>query len=265
MVSGAGTRSVRRKDKDSPEEGFDFPGFNIRRYRGKNGKKIKTIIKPSKDSINKIRGRLREEWMSLKNKEVKVITRRLNPIIRGWSNYYRTVVSTRVFSSLDCWMMRREARYVKQRHPTRSWRWQQERYWGRLNPNRADNWVFGDTAPLRDKPTYAKDKMSCQHITKFSWTKIRRHILVKGRSSPDDPRLRRYWEKRMRRGTIELTESYRRLADKQKDRCPYCNESLFNGEELHKHHIIPRNKGGKDSYRNLMLVHHVCHQQKHCG
>ena len=53
------------------EEGFDFLGFNIRRYRGKNGE-VKTLIKPSKDSVSKIRSKLREEWMNLKNADVKI-------------------------------------------------------------------------------------------------------------------------------------------------------------------------------------------------
>ena len=66
----------------------------------------------------------------------------------------------------------------------------------------------------------------------------------------------------MRKSAIKLTESYRKLANKQKGRCPFCNESLFNGEKLHKHHIIPRSKGGKDAYRNLTLVHYICHQQQ---
>ncbi|MEO1432849.1 MAG: HNH endonuclease signature motif containing protein [Cyanobacteria bacterium J06633_8] len=47
--------------------------------------------------------------------------------------------------------------------------------------------------------------------------------------------------------------------------CPTCRESLFNGEELHVHHIIPKSKGGKDTYKNLQLVHLMCHQQIHYG
>jgi RNA-directed DNA polymerase len=34
------------------------------------------------------------------------------------------------------------------------------------------------------------------HLLKFSWFRIERHILVKGRSSPDDPNLKSYWQDR---------------------------------------------------------------------
>ncbi|WP_267876599.1 HNH endonuclease [Moorena producens] len=44
-----------------------------------------------------------------------------------------------------------------------------------------------------------------------------------------------------------------------------CQESLFNTEELHVHHVIPKSKGGLDNYKNLQLVHILCHQRIHYG
>ena len=69
------------------DEGFDFLGFNIRRYSGK------LLIKPSKDAIKKVRARLRDEMHALRGSNAKAVVKKLNPVIKGWATYYRTVVS----------------------------------------------------------------------------------------------------------------------------------------------------------------------------
>uniref|UniRef100_UPI0024BECA65 group II intron maturase-specific domain-containing protein n=1 Tax=Rhizomonospora bruguierae TaxID=1581705 RepID=UPI0024BECA65 len=77
-------------------QGCDFLGFGIRRYR--NGK---LIIKPSHAAVKRIRKRLAEEMRTLRGANASAVIARLNPIIRGWACYYRTVVSGKVFNALD--------------------------------------------------------------------------------------------------------------------------------------------------------------------
>ncbi len=91
-----------------------------------------------------MRAKLRDEWRRLRGANALAVIKKLNPIIRGWANYHRVVVASRTFQSLDEWMFRREVCYVSRTHPTKSRNWTRERYWGRLNKERADNWVFGD-------------------------------------------------------------------------------------------------------------------------
>ena len=67
----------------------------------------------------------------------------------------------------------------------------------------------------------------------------------------------------MKAGSAQLTESSQKIADRQRGKCPMCNESLFNGEEIQKHHILPKDEGGTETYKNLQLVHYFCHQQMH--
>ncbi len=69
--------------------------------------KHKVLITPSKDAIKRFVQKVREEWMTLKGAPPAGIIKHLNPIIRGWANYYRTVVSKRVFQKLDHWLHRR--------------------------------------------------------------------------------------------------------------------------------------------------------------
>jgi RNA-directed DNA polymerase len=65
------------------DDGVDFLGFNVRRYRGK------LLIKPSKAAVKRIRERLTAEMKALRGDNAQAVLIRLNPIIRGWSAYYR--------------------------------------------------------------------------------------------------------------------------------------------------------------------------------
>jgi RNA-directed DNA polymerase len=75
--------------------------------------------------------------------------------------------------------------------------------------------------------------------------------------------LKEYWEKRSQRQIADFVPSKQKMAKKQDFICPVCSQSLFNGEELHTHHIVPVEAGGEEKYRNLLLVHEDCHNQIH--
>lgn len=165
-------------------EGFDFLGFNIRHYEVPTSKTgIKLLIKPSKESVQNIRNKLRNEWLNCKGKSVDVVIKKLNPIIRGEANYFRIGVSSEIFNSLDHWLYEKQKRYAKHTHRNKSDKWRKAKYWGRLNLDRPnDNWVFGN-------------KQSGAYMLKYAWFPIERHVLVKGKSSPDDPKLKDKREK----------------------------------------------------------------------
>jgi RNA-directed DNA polymerase len=233
-------------------DGFDFLGFTVRHYRDiTRPTGYKVLIKPSKDSVKKIRSRLRDEWRSLPGQNAEAVIQRLNPIIRGWASYFRHGASSKTFSALDHWMFKRQVRYVNRSHCKKSKAWKKARYWGRLNPHRKDNWVFGN-------------KRTRHYLEKSDWTRIiPRHILVQGTSSPDDAQLDWYWRKREKTKVRSLTPLQRRLAYSQRFECETCGDHLLNGEELHVHHVIPRRSPGATAESNLRLVHLYCHQQIH--
>lgn len=234
--------------------GFDFLGFNIRNYKtpltSRSGYKL--LIKPSKDSVTKVRARLRTEWRSLNGAQVAAVVKRLNPIIRGWANYFRIGVAQKTFEGLDNWMFHRQVRWARYRHPNKPWYWLKQRYWGKLYATRNDQWVFGD-------------KRTTMALLKFNWFPIERHVLVRGTASPDDGQLTAYWQARQQAKAKDLPGKHQRIARQQNYRCPLCRESLFNEEEIHVHHKEPRSNGGTNRYNNLVLVHLYCHQQIHKG
>jgi hypothetical protein len=108
---------------------FDFLGCNIRRYPCG-----KLLIKPSKTAVTRIRRRLAEEMRSLRGAAPAVIIGRLNPIITGWAAYYRGVVSTQTFHTLDHYLWRLTYRWALRRHPNKPRKWIKARYFGPFHP-----------------------------------------------------------------------------------------------------------------------------------
>jgi RNA-directed DNA polymerase len=232
-------------------EGFDFLGFNVRHYpcpqTSRSGYKLR--ITPSKKAVLGKVEEIRDIWLALHGHSVKAVLWKLNPIIRGWADYYRKSVASKTFAKLDKWMFHRQVRFARHTHPEKSWKWMCKRYWGKLNDTRDDNWVFGD-------------KQSGKYLLKFGWFKIVRHELVRGASSPDDPELRDYWWERQKVNANHLSAGDIDMANDQGWVCRLCGMDLINGEELHRHHTIPRARGGSDARRNRELVHLFCHQQE---
>jgi RNA-directed DNA polymerase len=190
------------------DEGFDFLGFNVRRYRGKS------LIKPSKAAQRRIRQRLRSELRSLRGANAQAVIKRLNPIIRGWAAYYRAQVSSEVFNSLDGYLWRLTYKWAMIRHANKPKRWVVHRYFGQFNRSRRDRWVFGDRA-------------SGAYLHKFAWTGIVRHQIVKGAASADDPALAEYWAWRRRKAPLPINNTSLRLLAAQHGRCPICRDTLF--------------------------------------
>jgi RNA-directed DNA polymerase len=198
------------------DDGVDFLGFNIRRYRGK------LLIKPSKAAVKRVRERLATEMRALRGHNAQMVLIRLNPIIRGWSAYYRHVVSARVFNELDNYVWKLTYKWAKWTHPHKPKHRIITRYFGAFNSSRRDRWVFGD----RDSGAY---------LLKFAWTKITRHTLVKGWASPDDPALADYWAARRRRGRPPLDRARLRLLQAQRGRCPRCGDLLLHADREPQH------------------------------
>jgi RNA-directed DNA polymerase len=239
------------------QDGFDFLGFNVRRYHGK------LLIKPSPSALRRVRERLRTEMSSLRGANAGAVLRRINPIVRGWSAYYRTVVSSETFTALDNYVWTLVYKWAKHSHPNKPKHWIVAKYFGRFNHNRQDRWVFGD----RDSGAY---------LLKFSWTKIVRHQLVKGTASPDDPALAAYWAERRRKGPRPpVDKATLHLLQRQDGRCPLCRSLLLHADHqpqtpneweqwlrttrkaITKHHIVYRDDGTPDDLRSR-LTHAHC-------
>jgi RNA-directed DNA polymerase len=119
------------------------------------------------------------------------VIRRLNPIIRGWSAYYRTQVSGRTFEKLDYYLWQLTYKWATISHANEPISWVIARYFGMFNRSRKDRWVFGD-------------RSSGAYLHRFAWTGIVRHQIVRYRASPNDPALDECWAWRRRKAPLPV-------------------------------------------------------------
>ena len=132
--------------------GFDFLGVNVRRYPNR-----KLLIMPSAKAVRRIRDRLTAEMRALRGGNAITVIRKINPIVRGWAGYYRSVVSKEVFNEMDHHLWLLTYRWALRAHPNKSKSWVISRYFGRFNSSRQDRWVFGD-------------RESGAYLVRFVWT-----------------------------------------------------------------------------------------------
>jgi RNA-directed DNA polymerase len=138
---------------EQEKPGFDFLGFRIQqfpvgKYHSKQG--FKTIITPSRDKQKVHYDQIASLIEAHKAAPQAALISRLNPIIRGWANYYATVVSKVTYSDIDDLTYQKLRAWAKHRHPKKSGEWGSKRYWHSLG---GDNWVFATRkegeSPLR--------------------------------------------------------------------------------------------------------------------
>ena len=242
------------------EQGFNFLGFNVRQFNNS------CFIIPQKEKVKDFLAEIRGWLKAHPTITQEAVIAQLNPIIRGWGNYYRHGVSQRVFSYVDHeiwkslwkWSLRRHSKRIgKQKGKGKEW--VRKKYFKTVNGNK---WTFATNILNR----HGKEETIA--ICRLTRTPIERHVKVKGTASPDDPALAQYWEQRHTKyGKTywDKGSKYFKVAQNQDWKCPICGEHLFNGEELHTHHKIRVKDGGTDKMENLVHLHKACHKHVHSG
>lgn len=165
------------------DEGFDFLGFNVRKYKGK------LLIKPAKENVKAFLARLKNTINHSGCSTTVEMIGQLNPKIRGWSNYYRHVVSKRTFSFVDNRIFRMLWNWAKRRHPNKSAQWRRQKYYRHYA---LQNWIFYAKTHDKDGNIVILDLAEAAKI------KIQRHLKIKGEANPYDPAYNDYFENRLR-------------------------------------------------------------------
>jgi RNA-directed DNA polymerase len=231
------------------EDGFDFLGQNIRKYNGK------LLIKPSLKSIQMLLRKIRNIVKANLQAKAENLIRLLNPIIRGWVQYHRHVVSKAVFSAIDHFIFKILWRWVRRRHPNKSAYWVKDKY---FRSHKGRNWIFfgeGDRSSKWEAWLYTAAR-----------TSIRRHVKIRGEANPYDPAWEMYFEKRLDVKMKDNLSGRRKLLHLWKEQngiCPVCSQKITELTGWHNHHIVWRSKGGSDKAENRVLLHPNCHRQVH--
>lgn len=234
-------------------KGFNFLGFNVRAYDGK------CLIKPQKEKVKAFLEKVRSWLKTHKTVNPETVSQALNPIIKGWVNYYRHFVSSKTFNNVDDEIWKAIWKWSLRRHPKKPKTWVKGKYYRTI---KGRNWTFATQIKSRS------GKERTITLTRATQTNIVRHVKVKGKASPDDPTLTDYWvQRQVKYGKEYFSKGtkHHKIATRQQWKCPVCGEPLCNGEELHTHHKIPVKDGGNDGENNLLILHHACHRHIHGG
>jgi RNA-directed DNA polymerase len=232
------------------DAGFEFLGFHVQQYKSGAYRCAKnphgttlgfnTLITPSPAKIKVHLAKIADVIDTHKTAPQAALISKLNPIIRGWSNYYSTVCSKETYSKVDHLI------YDKLRA------WGKSRVKGDVNWYNK-YWLTVDT----NKRFRTNDGIE---LTSHSDAPIIRHTKVRGEVSPYNGDWS-YWS--VRRGTYPgIPTREAKLLKKQKGRCSHCGLYFKDTDIVEVDHIKPKSLGGKDAYDNYQLLHRHCHNTK---
>lgn len=246
--------------------GTQFLGFTIKHYKsthqgfkvaGRFSKEkihrgIKLRIYPEKAKITEHLRAMRKWTRKISNQ--RELIRILNPIIAGWTNYFR-------ISYLSSMTMRKSLSNV-QYHMLRAWAKRRhirftpavyERYW--INDNGRK--TFGYWATGKD----GKKKLVTllTHAEVYYGYSLVGYVKVRSGYSVFDENAD-YWAKRALQGRETKTRT--KLLKMQHGACNICKLRFRPTDIIEVDHIIPLSKGGSNALSNLQLLHGHCHDQK---
>ncbi|MFP3021629.1 MAG: group II intron reverse transcriptase/maturase [Wolbachia sp.] len=223
--------------------GFDFLGFTIRQYpTRKNKMSYKTIIKPSLSSIKQHALAIKYKLREMRGVPQGAVIKNLNPIIRGWCQYYVPAVSSKIFSLLNSCVFRKVWKWAVYRHPNKGKYWIKEKYFKRY---KNDNWRFMTS--------------NGGYLIKHGDYSVKRHIKVVGTKSPYDGDWV-YWSNRLSK-IIGKSSRVTKLLKLQQGKCKHCH-IWFRFDDFTQVHHQDRNRLNNDT-NNLSLLHKHCHDQLH--
>lgn len=236
----------------SIDQGFDFLGWNFRKY----GEKL--LIKPSKKNAQAFYRKVREIIRGHHGDSQDHLIYRLRPVLRGWAQYHQPVVAKATFHRLDAKIWYLLWRWARRRHQKKGARWVRKRYFHTLG---ARNWDFACR-----KVDAASGQVKYIRLDPLSATSIQRHVKIKGGYNPFDPA----WEKdgealRTRRmmNSLRYRREVAHLYQQQQGRCIHCHHPITRESGWRDHHLLPRIQGGKSTTSNRVLLHPECHDQVH--
>lgn len=228
------------------DDGFDFLGQNIRKYNGK------LLIKPSNAAVKSFLSKVRKIVKSSKSATQEQLIRRLNPVIRGWVNYHRYVVSSEVFSKVDYQIFKCLWQWAKRRHNHKGHKWIAKRYWHHI-----DNRVWTFAVQLnRSNPKEEPEYLSLVYATN---TKIIRFKKIVAEANPYDERWNGYYEERDGERMLNSTkgrEKLLRIWRSQNRLCPVCSEPITSETGFRTRYVHTKN-----DRKIMFMVHPLCQKK----
>lgn len=165
------------------DNGFDFLGQHLRKYRGK------LLVTPSKKNVQVFLKKVRRIIHLNAAATQSELIYALNRVILGWCMYHRHIVATRIFRKVDHVLWHRLWRWAQRRHQNKNANWVLHRYW---HPVGGRSWRFAADTGKRSVEG-GRDWLTLVCANK---TMIRRHLKIRAEANPYDPAWRAYFEDR---------------------------------------------------------------------
>jgi len=162
------------------QTGFDFLGHTVRKF----GDKLLTF--PAKSKVKILRKKISDLIQSASSLNQEALLRQLNPLLRGWANYYRNGAAKRTFQKVDHYVFHKLWRWAARRHPHKSQGWKKQKYFSAAG----EHWRFSVCVQRKNRESRVLK------LYRLASTQIQRHIKVKGQAHPYDPSYTEYFEQR---------------------------------------------------------------------
>ncbi|NDV96158.1 group II intron reverse transcriptase/maturase [Dysgonomonas sp. 521] len=224
-------------------DGFDFLGFNIRKFKNQ------ILTKPSKPAQKRFLAKVRTTIKSNKACKQESLIRLLNPMITGWGNYYKHGATRDAFHWADHQIFNALWQWAKRRHSKKSKRWIADRYW---HVAKGKGWHF--TSYFK-KSKGKQDNLTLKNLSNIHFIQ---YTQIKGDANPFDPEYDRYFDQRETQKmlvTLKGRNSLLYLWKRQDRKCPLCGMPIDR--------ILPWNVTEKvvNGKVKRSLVHDKCYKQ----
>lgn len=174
--------SIEKTKITNISNGFDFLGHNVRKYNGK------LIIKPAMKSVNKVKRKVRDIIKANKAAKQENLILQLNPVIRGWTNFFKANCISTPFNNIDQEIHMTIWKWCKRRHNNKSQKWISDKY---FRPIAKRNWVFA--CLNSDKEIVKLDRMTYIYTKKW-------HLKIINKANVYDKEYNEYFRKRKQLG-----------------------------------------------------------------
>lgn len=104
------------------DEGLDFLGWHIQRRRKRGTQRRYVYTYPAAKAVKAITVKVRMRCRQNINLPFEVLLHRLNPMLRGWTAYFRPGVSSAVFGFLRAFAWRQVVGWLRRKHPRMNWK-----------------------------------------------------------------------------------------------------------------------------------------------
>jgi len=237
------TRTTHTLPAEAGGAGFDLLGFNIRQSPTQAKRGYTPIITPSRRAVAQHKRQIAEMIRRHRMDRQERLIEALNPVMRGWSNYFSTVCRRETFEDVDEARRHQLRLWSRCRHPNKSRQGAYQKSWRQTGGRRHFTPPGGGT-----------------RLAFHAERPIRRHVKGQARRSPSDGD-EVYWS--TRRGHYPgVSTRVSTLLKRQAGQCRHCGYYFKMGDVLAVDHIIPRAAGGRDAYTTWHLLPRYCHVAK---